>query len=542
MAKRQLRIHDLAEALGDKGVGRVTAVERVSPVVTDNCIHIVFTSFSPPDNGQGGFDDRPFSMRDLPGVGNQWLPESWAKAVSSPRYADLPIWERDLSPVNVSRDLLPPIRSLMSGDAPDKLVRFRLSDQTRGPLRQLFNGKGLSNKKESTRRDVLALALEFTDLARERIGRFANVAEKPLRVSLRDPCLFRFRSGVVLLDFPIELSTWDREPLFLEHMIEAAKVLSQRGALHWLDQRGDRKGDAFSLEALARPLIGGADAGLSFARRQSSCVFVQLEKTATADDLNRASLFLARHLTDDYDVPALEEVDHSRPYAGVQRVVAVEGACIAVALNERSPPFVRDYRQNAFECAYLPLYLLSLHEQTALLRLMESASIWPGFDEDARASLAYLERVRVRASQVRLAFVFPRVSLVASHESWYEALTRQFRLQTLRAGVADDLSSIEVAVRASYDAQLSKEREERRRRLAWAEGVGGGAIATATLFSVLKDVLAPSFSEMVNGNLQPSAIALGGGFDLATAPFIAAIVSLMIGVACGWYLYRREHI
>jgi len=130
--------------------------------------------------------------------------------------------------------------------------------------------------------------------------------------------------------------------------------------------------------------------------------------------------------------------------------------------------------------------------------------------------------------QYRLAYSFPRVSLLAGHDEWHQSLERQLRLPELRAGLDADMAAVHGA---ANEAHL--------RGLAWLEALGGGFIALATAFSVLKDVLASSFSRSVDGQVVAGSLALGMGVELATAPLLAAGASSIIGMVVGVALFRR---
>lgn len=466
-------------------------------------------------------------MADLarPSASRPWLLRTWSEALSS-RYASLPLWQVTTRS-GLSRDLLAPVRSLLCGEDRQRLTRYAPSDDASGPLRQLLGGGGLAENADPARRGRLDLTLELSKSAMRRLSHDREVpAPDKLRVRIGKPSVLVLRWGAAMLDLPVSFEALDRRPLSSDVLAEAVKAVARTNTIRWIGPDGGA-GEDFSLGCVARSLLEGAHARCDPDRRAVTCSYVQLEETASEEDVKVAALGLATHRTADYAISTSQVEGDDGVFADVAKVPAPEGSCIAVR-RRSDVEFLREYRTTAFEGAYLPLVQLALLEEAALLRLMGDGARWPALQEAPARELADIGRIRTRAMQYRLAYSFPRVSLLAGHDEWHQSLERQLRLPELRAGLDADMAAVHGA---ANEAHL--------RGLAWLEALGGGFIALATAFSVLKDVLASSFSRSVDGQVVAGSLALGMGVELATAPLLAAGASSIIGMVVGVALFRR---
>lgn len=522
---------------------------RGSPLVCDHVVHLFYTAdglSSPPE--ASAVADTLHCLGDVaaqPEAG-RWVMADWGEALADASYAARPLWERHAARGVLSRDLLPNVRDLLSGQDERRAVRYHIPEASWGPIAQLLKGSGLSTGSKTRRlRYDLTLDLSASPRSLERIRRFEGCADiQRVRLKIGRPTLFNFRSDIAILDLPLEIELFDRTPPRAAVLVEAVKSLARTNKLCWIDANGETASEPFSLGCIARSLLEGPAAKIDAKRRIKTCTYAQFGSDAPAEDVAKTCLQLANHFTDDYDVGD-DAADAMRlPSLGpVEKVTATSGSCIAVHLPEDAPEALWKYRSVAFECAYAPLTLLALHEQAALTALAMRANIWPEFSpETRRTELAALESMRTRADQVRLAYGFASVSLLSEHERWRAATESSMRLPTLRARLTEDLVSIQSAVRSTQEAAQALDHAQRRRRFILLESAGGGALAAVALFSVLKDVLAPSFSYRdAAGQIVPGTIVLPGGWiEMATAPFAAMVISLIVGLLCAMWLLRRE--
>lgn len=497
-------------------------------VVTDHSLHLFYISkvFSKRSPIAGGHH---LHMGDLhaPSIETPpWLLKEWAEGLAS-RYASVPLWQQT-SQGGLSRDLLPPVRSLLSGNDPDRLARYAPSDQAAGPLRQLLAGNGLSGFEDAGRRQRLTLALQFSRSAKRRLSRSTpDPAPELVRLRIGTPSLLILRMGVAMLDLPVAIENWDREQLRADVLAEAVKALARSNSLQW--RRADAEvGTSFSLGCIARSLLEGLQAHCDPDRRVATCTYVQLEESVLDGDLETTASSLASHQTADYAAAGPTLGHRARPFADIAQVTAPEGSCIAIRCRSEIE-FLREYRSTAFEGAYLPLVQLAMLEESALLELMGDAARWPALHDAPTKELAEIGRIRTRAMQYRLAYSFPRVSLLAGHDDWHQALEQQLRLPALRVGLDADMAAIHGA---ANEAHL--------RHRAWLESLGGGFISLATAFSVLKDVLASSFTTSIGGQNVAETLHVGMGVEISASPLLAAGVSLIVGVVVGFILFQRS--
>lgn len=500
---------------------------RPDAVVTDHSVHVFYFSETLTEDARFAGDEH-LLMADLArpsAAPHPWLLTPWVDALSS-RYGFRPLWQV-ATRSGLSRDLLPPVRSLLSGEDRRRLTRYGLSEQASGPLRQLLAGGGLAEGEEGGRRDRFTLSLDLSSSAMRRLSRHRDMpVDRRLKVRIGTPAVLALRWGVAMLDLPVAFETHDRRPLSSDVLAEAVKAVARTNTMRWVGPERDA-GESFSLGCIARALLEGPYGRCDPDRRAATCTYVQLEESASDDDVKVVALSIATHQTADYAVETPRADDDGRVMADVAKVAAPEGSCIAVR-RRSDVEFLREYRTTAFEGAYLPLVQLSLLEQSALLKLMGDGARWPALQEAPTRELADIGRIRTRAMQYRLAYSFPRVSLLAAHDDWHQSLERQLRLPALRAGLDADMAAVHGA---AHEAHL--------RGLAWLEALGGGFIALATAFSVLKDVLASSFSRTVDGQIVPGSLRLGMGVEIATAPLLAAGASALVGTVVAVVLFRR---
>lgn len=521
---------------------------RVSPLLTDHVIRFYFVTHTLAWEQRADWTLGAITERlDQQPEKNRWLPPEWREALTT-RYADKPIWHlaaagEDRKP-RASDDLLNSVADLIN-DADRTRVRvYEFADNN--VISTLFGGRGFWREDAPPEaRAPRTLSLPLTEASRKRLASFhdcAGISGLDIGITL-DSRLYQFRSGQSILDLGVTIRCvgGDGAPT-AEALIEAVHELSGSATLTWRDRDGGstRPGHTgFSLTQIARTLLEGCVRDCHTDARVYTCTYAQLAPGAARDDLKRAARLLAKHFSDDYMARRKAECVRLALFDNVEMAAAAEGAAIIVC-NNRGIDFIANYRTEAFEQTYAPLALLARHEESALLDLSTQNAVWPGESED---TLERMRTARTKVFNLRSSFVFPRVSRIAAHEQWREALDTMLRLPQMRASLSDDLSTIEATLRDDEDRRRALEKEaaakaeeQRKRRFAWMSVVAGGAVALTATFNVAKELLAPAFER--DGVKSTLCLWPGCEARIGEAPFYALLIALAVASICAALLHH----
>lgn len=452
------------------------------------------------------------------GLCRPWLPPAWRAALTD-RYDDV-IWSQDQDP-DCSSDLLSSVHKLCGGAAVGPSRLYAPSDKVGNDrLSRLLDGRGLwleGQRGDGRRR----LMLTFSKAAQGRLAAAGHpCAEAQLLVD--KPRLFQFESDVAILDLPVRISLTNADPSVPAAVLaEALHALARINSLCWSEPSGARSA-TFSLGDIARTLLEGPYGSSQPQARVYSAAFAALRGADGNEGPGNLATALAKHYTEDYRFAAGSKVAAERlhPFGGVHRVAALEGCAVVIEDQGDAIEFVDRYYETAFRPAYLPLALLSRHEGVAWRQLAEEMPAWSQAHGEKPAQIAALKDLRNRAINVRLKFGLPCVSTIADQELWKQALDQSQGLPALRATMIEETAAIEMLVAADHREMLSAQAERSAQRQIWISALAAGGVVAASVFGVVKDLIAPNF-EKQNWHL----------WSLQFAP--VATVALMVGAAAG---------
>ena len=491
--------------------------------VADHRIHLLYLSkkldwSSPPSLTLEGLRDLPIVLSGddanddaKTGRVGRWLPSDWLPAME--HHASGPVW----SPIeqrHASLDLLPAVARLLNGEDDTRARVYEPTDEAWRAIERLLSGQGLwLDRVKSDQRRRRRLMLKPSKASRRRLERVGQgVGEHGIALHVLKPRLFVFRSGLAVMDWPVRVQG---DGHGLDTVIEANVAFSRFNTLAWL--HGDSEEGRFTMGDLARTFMEGAEAATAGQRRVFSMSYAKLEAGVSDAEHRRAAYYLAKHYTSDYGAPANTATDMRliETFDNVTRAAAPEGAAVVVRrYAEGTSQFMEGYRAMAFAPAYLPLAVLAVHEQAALTGLTTDAAFWPDLQKSRDKAIGTLAATRDLAVQVRSAYSFARVSNIAGHDAWYEALQSVMRMPALRESLSEDVREAEQLMAAYQQADV-------QRRFGWMSVLGGASIAAFTTFTLLHDFLLLALTNEPEAQVT-GLIALGG------AVLVFAAMSLIL--------------
>lgn len=510
---------------------------QMDAVIEDHRLHLLYASTATP------WRMSPlWTLRDLGDAGHlwcgaddakdglcaPWLPLAWRPALQE-RYAE-PLWSLTTE-AECSSDLSPTVLALCGGAASGP-VRLYVPSQSvwNNRLSKLLDGRGLwlDGRRAEGRR---SLRLVLTSQALKRLAPL-GWAGTELVVTLHRPKLLQFSSDVTVLDLPVTVAPVDAANLPAAALAEAVHALARLNTLCWAEHC-ERRSPTFTLGDIARTLLEGAFGCSTPHRRVYTASHVRISAEDGDDTADRLAIALAKHYTEDYSFagPSDQDLVKYRPFDGIHRVAAREGCAVVLRGRSGQPEFLKKYHATAFSPAYLPLAILSLHESYAWRTLAQDLPAWSASVQSGGEQIETLRAIRARAIQHRLAFSLPHVSEVADHERWKAALDRALGLPALRTAMVEEISTIEAVLSAEHQARLEAAADAAELRHIWLSAVAAGGVVWATVFGVLKDVLAPTFGAT---NWWPLPV-----LQIAPAATTSCLIGALLGVGAGLLVRRR---
>lgn len=482
------------------------------------------------------------------GSSTPWLSSALLSSIT-PERRQRPVWIP--KPLPVGSDLHPHIQRLLGGKPYDKLpgdeqhaITYRRSDETH----KLLNGTPLGNPPQTAPRtpqqppQANPLTLTLSKAAQRRIARhLPEFAQPDLQVNIEDLQQTIFRTGHGLLIAEISFGVPD-QPLHPSVLLEGLCALCRFNKLkHQTGEHNNAVSDTPSPPADQQqtgvPLgqiirsLSCVDSETHPATRVYSASYLQFEQSPPDAELDQLLTRIARHYTDDYQLPAANSHTVSvAHFDNVRHRFALEGCATAIDLGsypaEQRPNALQDYFTTTYRQHYLPIILLSYHEFCFLLHLTNDASFWPQPDDEP-AAIAHMQAIREPVTAFTLCFRFSFVSRIGMHNDVNQGLRRVLGLDTMLEELHQDSARID---RFLSEVATRKQQQQASQRDHFYHLIAVPGIAVVTwlsLFSGLKDVFAiPSIVEFLN-------------ISADQAPLCALLTSLPLGLLAGFYVYLR---
>ncbi len=441
-----------------------------------------------------------------------------------------------------SVDLADPIRELISGGRRDCLSRYILNPDLQHALRY---GDLPSRFEAGLSKAVMCL--EFGPRAKERIGG-SGVDAVPLWIDLEDVEYVTFGTGARFINVNASLKRIvqaDRKTtktLSLIEFREAVHALSRFNECGWYDRATqERIGTAkFSLGQLIQGLGDSHPARSVPLTRVPTYSYAILDQALDPRELEHEAAVLARRYTSDYKFAHTDAgLEILRDFDDVRHAITTEGVATLQCATEagEQTDFSRNWKNNALKTAYLPVFLLLLHENWFLSDRNRMAT--RGASE--ADLLDDLERVVDDTVSFGLFYRFPSVSQISMHQRMSDAIRRALALDTKFSDLQRTAEQVAVRLRAAQaerEADAAAQEAEAAARRASAFGAvasfGTAALSGLTAYTILKDVVllvARSFgglpAQSIRDRFFPNAT---GAPDVLVADWIALLLSAIIAV------------
>lgn len=421
------------------------------------------------------------------------------------------LWQKD-DRGRASPDLLEAFRNLASGQDNERVKLFALNTSDPNLERAvdllLENGKKANDPR---------IYLHLKDSADKHLSENADWTPTPIQLSLDKPRLYMFRSGTSILELKVQLKV--DGPCSQHLFLEVLNALTRFNDLGWGFNSNEFHSARFRMGDIARALLDGPGANVKATKRVFSAAYCRVSKTESQSSLTEFASRTAKQYTSNYDMANVDDVEVSlrQSFDGKVRATAPEGCAIIVEDSEEE--FVQTYRVNAWKSSYLPIAVLVLHEKEAWTELAAGSAKWLEIDEGIEEeTLSSLSAIRRKALQVRTAYMSPRISQVADHDTWKKDLETRMHIPELRAAVADDLAATEAAVREDTERMQRQKENERAERYRWVTILAGASVAGVTAFSMVTEL----FQASGTGNWTWSFPKLSNiGAPTFALPFIA---------------------
>jgi hypothetical protein len=267
-------------------------------------------------------------------------------------------------------------------------------------------------------------------------------------------------------------------------LLEAQIALGRVGELSWRSVKNGRPNEPnpFNLNLMVRSLVQGTAAVASKAERTRSYTFAAFTKPISPEESDLFGLHLARHYTIDYVVaPNIAGVERVHAFETVRHSVALEGAATIVSATDPSgsmPPFLEDFRTNAFRRHYVPIALLALHEYGFLIDRTSRSIMSYEDTKDIDKTLRNLEQLRSDSLVFRVCYRFSQVSHITMHNELNRAFRAALGLDRMLQEFHTDVTEIEAFLRTI-------EEYNSRHRFYWFSVVGGASLVGFTAFTIL---------------------------------------------------------
>lgn len=379
--------------------------------------------------------------------------------------SDTLIWQEGTSSL-VSKDFLPAASILLRGADPERLTRYKIDAEMAregGLIDACLSSPSSSN-------DV-SLCLKLRQASQARLKEVSGADIEFVKLNIQPRALYRFRSGIRFLELSVSVDTESDAVL-----LEVVSILTRYNRLVWRNQNTGECSSEFSLGSIARFLLDGTAGVAEDRRRVFSVSCARVANASKQEDCVALATRLAKHFNGQHLIDKAADLSCKvmQPLNGTWRGTSPEGA--AIIKRDDGTQFAESYIRDIFNVAYAPLGILALHEQEMWTSLSSDASRW--HDVANGETLESLQRNRYRALQLRTAYSLPRISRIADHDAWKQALEHQMRTPELRSSLAEDL--------VQADAVLQIEASRRRdRRFRWLTIFAGSAVAGVSAFGLV---------------------------------------------------------
>ena len=474
-----------------------------TPVVADHRVYAFFTHRQPRGAQVGvRIGDLPCgaspaaeeadSEKKLEEPARVWLPERIFPALRG-RYSKEAIWEEVTAPRSDS--LFPHIQSIVTGQNPDFLRRYKLTNRALDLLAKAdLYDKDTPREERRSHELILhlpkpaAARLSKAGLETKAVTNSGNAHDLRLRIERAE--LFHFRTGVVVTMATLEVQGLDKGgQIAAAELQEAVYAIARFPCLHWRVARGPDSGaivniEPFSLADVIRSLAQGGEAQTRKSRRTFTHTFLRFDDPLEEEVHRGLGTRLARHYTDDYAIADnMADLVRVQDFATVSHWLSREGACSIVRPGELSsmPDFLKDFRQATLEENYLPIAILNLHELAEALDISNASACWPSAAALEKSTLTQLAVVRDRALCLRLAYRFRQVSTVTMHNSINAGFRRVLGLDAIERELTSDVGEINEYLQAAHHHSLEH-------LFRWPTSLAAAALATLLIFGFFTQV------------------------------------------------------
>lgn len=445
------------------------------------------------------------------------LPKDQVVALST-RYQDQQIWEpalQDGRPVQqtpISTDLHPAVRSLLSGERPELLKRWRLHAQAA----QFVASADLYAKDvDRDIRTKKVLCLRLGARATSRLGRSSDDAAM-FRLDIRSLEIVAFATGTSFLIARVRIKRPGQDDMSAAELTEAVHAVSRFNTCCWRAAEDLKaiEGPDFSLGKMLHSLVQPEVSDRVLTNRVTSYVFARTTSSMESSSHDAFCFYLARRYTSDYAMD-LENVSlrHIRDFENVRHAVSEDGMASVIRPTDEDHLSIslENWRSSVMQTCYSPIVLLALHENW-FLNLKRADAVTAQAGEDA---ITVLQGIVDSALLFRLWYRFSSVSDISMHNAISRALRDVLALDRKLDEMQDD-------VEAMKDCLVSAEREQNefleavRHRRFYAIGVfSAAALAGLTAHQIAKELLGPMLAD------SPDPVATGAGLVGLLAAFLS---------------------
>lgn len=440
------------------------------------------------------------------------------------RYAEQSVWQMTGSegaqrPWSVSSDLITEIRDILGGRRPELATQWTLGVHAK----RLLQKGDLANEGGAEKVRAKKLCLSHSKAAEKRLEA-SDITPTPLLVEVQDISVLAPVTGNAFCIVRIHFQRMDGQELSAIELTEAVAATGRVNNCYWMDEKKMEAidGQKFSLGMLIRVLGEGCAVKGTKERRVETYTFVKTAEHIPTDQSEALGAFLARHYTSGYDLDMDKaEVAFIREFANMRHALAVEGvASILVPDKEGNiVSFLKDWKNNVFRSAYVPIILLGLHEHRYLTQSRKKALEAQTEDDSIQMYRAILDDALV----FRLNLRFPEVSRISLHNHFNKRFRGILELEEKLTELEGDVKVVSERLISAERSREDAEENERHRRIYWVTSIGSASLAGLTAYTIAKETL-KAFSEIEAHQISQCSVLFG---------------IIIICVAWGTSLYKR---
>jgi len=394
---------------------------------------------------------------------------------------------------SASIDLVKPVRGLLSGNRPGLLRRFCLAPE----IEQILRYGDLPSEYDVDLSKKM-ICLDLGPRARARVEAL-GVCPKPLWINLTQTELLHFGTGATIVTVNAELMRIkDPNAANLDHDLapslaefqEAVHALARFNKCRWYDRETSEPltEGHFSFGHLIHSLVRKDVPRSTHFTRVPTMAFARLPETTEPGVLEREAANLARRYTTDYPFsPENSDVSFLRDFDDMRHAITSEGFATVQCRREGhlETEFSQNWKTGPLAEAYLPIYMLLLHENWFLSERRDTA--FEAANEDDL--LHDLEQVVDDMALFQLYFRFPSFSLISMHQRAADAVRQALHLDEKLTFFQTVVLQISERLKAAYAAKEAEENLRRDEAFSWVARFGAAALAGLTAYTILKDLL-----------------------------------------------------